>query len=240
MLGVEHVTTGGVLREAISAGTEAGVAAQVAMAEMGEVPDDVLLPMLIGKLQSPETAASGWLLDGFPRTAEQASALQAAGLSPDSLVIINVPQQVLLEQATQRRFDPETGAIYHLTTNPPVSARTFPTLALLLFVWLGYRSILGGTSPRFCPSTATGARRSHLSVFAFPQPHDPEIEGRLVTRSSDKEEAVLAKLGEYTVMEQALAAAFGGGQGGALVTVDGTRNPQEVTQQLVGMMKLRR
>ena len=145
MLGVEHVTTGGVLREAITAGTDAGLAAQAALAEMGEVPDDVLLPMLFEKLKSPETAASGWLLDGFPRTAEQATAMQAEGLSPDSLVVIDVPQQILLEQATQRRFDPETGEIYNLTTNPPVSlARTYrfpfslsPTLSrsLLLGAW---------------------------------------------------------------------------------------------------------
>lgn len=61
-----------------------------------------------------------------------------------------------------------------------------------------------------------------------------------MTRSSDKEEVVLAKLGEYAAMEQALSTAFGGGQGGALVSLDGTKDSQDMTQQLVGMMKLRR
>jgi adenylate kinase len=63
---------------------------------------------------------TGWLLDGFPRTAEQAAALQAAGCSPDSLVLIDQPAELIIEQATLRRFDPETGAIYHLKDSPPV------------------------------------------------------------------------------------------------------------------------
>lgn len=64
--------------------------------------------------------STGWLLDGFPRTPAQATALQEAGCSPDSLLLIDMPRETLLEQATLRRFDPVTGSIYHLKDNPPV------------------------------------------------------------------------------------------------------------------------
>ena len=57
MLGVEHVTTGTLLRAAIIAGTELGQAAQAALEETGVVPDDVLTALVVEKLNSPETTA---------------------------------------------------------------------------------------------------------------------------------------------------------------------------------------
>ena len=57
MLGVEHVTTGTLLRAAITSGTELGQAAQAALQETGVVPDDVLTKLVVEKLNSPETTA---------------------------------------------------------------------------------------------------------------------------------------------------------------------------------------
>ena len=65
------------------------------------------------------------MLDGFPRTRPQAEALDTeltrAGLTLDVVLLIEVPDNLIVERITGRRSDPETGAIYHLKFNPPPS-----------------------------------------------------------------------------------------------------------------------
>lgn len=63
--------------------------------------------------------AEGWLLDGYPRSSDQASALREAGIEPDVVLAIDVPDEILVERVVGRRTDPETGKIYHLTFFPP-------------------------------------------------------------------------------------------------------------------------
>jgi adenylate kinase len=77
-LGVVHLSTGAMLRRAMDAGTELGRLAQP-FVEAGElVPDDVMLGVVEHALQAPEVVEQGFLLDGFPRTAEQAEAFVSA------------------------------------------------------------------------------------------------------------------------------------------------------------------
>jgi adenylate kinase len=61
----------------------------------------------------------GWLLDGYPRSGEQAEAIEAEGIRPDVFLLINVPDSLLVDRVAGRRSDPETGEIYHLTFKPP-------------------------------------------------------------------------------------------------------------------------
>jgi adenylate kinase len=86
------------------------------------VPDDVVIGMILERVTRPDCAA-GFMLDGFPRTAPQAAALdaamQAAKVELDAVVLIEVPDALLEERACGRRTDPETGTIYHLKYNPP-------------------------------------------------------------------------------------------------------------------------
>ena len=86
------------------------------------VPDEVVIGMILERIAKPDCAA-GFMLDGFPRTAPQAealdAALRAAGVELDAVVLIEVPDALLEERAVGRRSDPETGAIYHLKYNPP-------------------------------------------------------------------------------------------------------------------------
>lgn len=63
--------------------------------------------------------SKGWLLDGFPRTEAQAEALADAGISGDCFIMLNVPDEVLVERVVGRRTDPVTGDIYHMTFSPP-------------------------------------------------------------------------------------------------------------------------
>ena len=61
----------------------------------------------------------GWLLDGFPRNLEQAEALREAGVMPDVLLVLEVPDEELTARCVDRRLDPVSGKIYHLKTDPP-------------------------------------------------------------------------------------------------------------------------
>lgn len=117
--GVVHISTGDMLREAVAAGSPLGRSAQKFMDEGRLVPDEVVTAMLVERLAQPDCETRGWLLDGFPRTAAQADALYAAEVSPDAVVVLDVPDEVLVQRVVGRRMDPETGAIYHLAFNPP-------------------------------------------------------------------------------------------------------------------------
>jgi adenylate kinase len=70
-------------------------------------------------LSEDDCVKQGWLLDGFPRTAGQAKALEEAGVIADCFIFLNVPDEILVERVVGRRSDPETGKIYHMTFSPP-------------------------------------------------------------------------------------------------------------------------
>ena len=119
---IPHISTGDMLRAAVKEGTELGKQADAFMKAGNLVPDEVVIGMAIERIQKPD-AAAGFMLDGFPRTAAQADALDAAlreaDLSLDAVVLIEVPDEFIVQRITGRRSDPETGAIYHLEFNPP-------------------------------------------------------------------------------------------------------------------------
>jgi adenylate kinase len=121
-LGIPHISTGDMLRAAVAEGTELGKAADGFMKRGELVPDEVVIGMTVERIGKPD-AAGGFMLDGFPRTRPQAEALDAAlaaaGVNLDVVVLIEVPDELIVERITGRRSDPETGAIYHLTFNPP-------------------------------------------------------------------------------------------------------------------------
>jgi adenylate kinase len=119
---IPHISSGDMLRAAVKEGTELGKAADAFM-KLGQlVPDDVVIGMVIARIGKPD-AAKGFMLDGFPRTTPQAEALDramtAAGYELDAVVLIEVPDELLVERAIGRRSHPETGEIYHLKFNPP-------------------------------------------------------------------------------------------------------------------------
>jgi adenylate kinase len=121
-LGVPKIATGDILREAVRDGTELGREARRFM-DAGElVPDEVILGLVMEALRSPE-ASEGAICDGFPRTVAQAESLQAIlaedGESIDAVVALEVPAETIVRRMAGRRTDPETGAVYHVESNPP-------------------------------------------------------------------------------------------------------------------------
>ena len=121
-LSVPKISTGDMLRAAKAAGTPLGRQAEAFMNSGKLVPDSVVIGLVEDRLAQPD-AAAGFILDGFPRTVPQAEALQALLrriASPiDFAVQIEVPRELLMERATLRRMDRQTGQIYHLKYNPP-------------------------------------------------------------------------------------------------------------------------
>ena len=132
--GLFHVSTGDMLREA-AADPDNEVAAQHDLAgtmERGElVSDELITQLLVQKLDSEEVKEKGWLLDGYPRTAVQAAALEKYFLIPSKCVLLDVPEEVLVSRVCGRRKDPETGTIYHLETNPPKGETDEETEAIM-------------------------------------------------------------------------------------------------------------
>ncbi|MGE0867336.1 MAG: adenylate kinase [Kofleriaceae bacterium] len=119
---IPHISSGDMLRAAVAEGTPLGVQADGFMKAGKLVPDEVVIGMILERIAKPD-AANGFMLDGFPRTRPQAEALDTAmrdaGVELDAVVLIEVPDALLEERAVGRRSDPKTGAIYHLTYNPP-------------------------------------------------------------------------------------------------------------------------
>jgi len=83
------------------------------------VPDALVIGIVQEQMKRPDLKDKGWILDGFPRTKVQAEALSKAGIVPDKIVFLDVPDSVLVERVCGRRMDPTTGAIYHVKYKPP-------------------------------------------------------------------------------------------------------------------------
>ena len=125
--GMVHLSTGDMLRAAVKAGTALGAQADGWMKSGRLVPDELIISIITERLGERDCVEKGWLLDGFPRTAVQAEALAAAGLVPDCVLELDVPEESLIDRVVSRRLDPVSGAIYNvrskMPTDPEVLAR---------------------------------------------------------------------------------------------------------------------
>ena len=121
-LNIPHISSGDMLRAAVKAGSELGKQADGYMKAGQLVPDDLVIAMIIERIGQKD-CRNGFMLDGFPRTRPQAEALDkdlaAAGVSLDAVLLIEVPDELIVERITGRRMDPETGDIYHVQFKPP-------------------------------------------------------------------------------------------------------------------------
>ncbi len=121
-LGIPHVASGDLFREAMERGTELGGKAQSYLERGVLVPDEVTNAMLEERLKEPD-CAQGVILDGFPRTIEQAQALEGIlterGKRVDRVLVIQVSEGALIERLSGRRTCRRCQANYHLFFNPP-------------------------------------------------------------------------------------------------------------------------
>ena len=121
---VNHISTGDIFRSEIGNGTELGLEAKSYMDKGLLVPDELVNNMVKSYLDKLEDKKDGFLLDGYPRTLEQAKAFDAlagdGALSIDKVIAMDIPFDVLAGRITGRRLCKECGEIYHLQSKPPM------------------------------------------------------------------------------------------------------------------------
>ncbi len=116
--GIPQISTGDMLRAAIKAGTQLGMAAKRVMDE-GKLVSDELIIGLVKERITQADCAGGFLLDGFPRTIPQADAMKDADIKVDHVIEFDVNDEVIVERMSGRRVHPGSGRVYHLRYNPP-------------------------------------------------------------------------------------------------------------------------
>ena len=115
---IPQISTGDMLRAAVKAGTDMGLAAKKVMDSGGLVSDDIIIGLVQERIAQPD-CANGFLFDGFPRTIVQADAMKAAGVKLDLVLEIDVPDEAIIERMSGRRVHVASGRVYHVTNNPP-------------------------------------------------------------------------------------------------------------------------
>ena len=116
-LQIPAISTGNILREAISNGSEVGMKAKAFMDEGKLVPDAVVIEILKERI-SKDDCKNGFILDGFPRTVPQAEALDAMGVVIDKVIDIEVADEKIMQRLSGRRVCEKCGASYHIDYKP--------------------------------------------------------------------------------------------------------------------------
>ncbi|MFQ8599711.1 MAG: adenylate kinase [Oscillospiraceae bacterium] len=116
-LRIPAISTGNIIREALSAGTELGLKAKSYMDEGKLVPDDVVIAIIKERLSKPD-CQNGFILDGFPRTVPQAEALDEMGVRIDKVIDIEVSDEKIQQRLSGRRVCGACGSSYHILYKP--------------------------------------------------------------------------------------------------------------------------
>ena len=114
---IPQISTGDMLRSAISDGSELGLRAKAIMDAGALVPDEIIVGLVKERLGAPDCEA-GCLFDGFPRTIPQAKAMLAASITIDHVFEINLDHEEIVRRLVGRRVHIGSGRVYHVTNSP--------------------------------------------------------------------------------------------------------------------------
>ena len=117
-LSIPAISTGNIIREALSKGTEMGLKAKSFIDAGQLVPDDVVIGIIKERL-AKDDCKNGFILDGFPRTIPQAEALDNMGIVIDKVIEIEVPDEKIVTRMSGRRVCSKCGASFHLEHRKP-------------------------------------------------------------------------------------------------------------------------
>ncbi len=121
-LGIPHISTGDILRDAAQRGTSLGLAAKAKMDKGELVPDDVICSIVEERISKPD-CRDGAILDGFPRTLAQAryldEMLQRNGCGSPLVLNLSLEPELVIKRLAGRRVCSKCGEIYNLSLNPP-------------------------------------------------------------------------------------------------------------------------
>jgi adenylate kinase len=119
---IPHISTGDIFREAIAKGTELGKKVQDIVNSGNLVPDELTNALVEDRLKQPD-CANGFILDGYPRTLNQAQALDsilsAMGKTLDEAIYFEVDEETVVQRISTRRVCSKCGKVYNLITLPP-------------------------------------------------------------------------------------------------------------------------
>ena len=116
-LEIPKISTGDMLRTAAAEGSEFGEKVKKIMS-LGNLVSDEMVIEIVRKRITQEDCKEGFLLDGFPRTVEQAKALQDSGVVIDHVIEVFTPKKSIIQRLGGRRIHPASGRTYHVLTNP--------------------------------------------------------------------------------------------------------------------------
>lgn len=120
-LSIPKISTGDMLRSAISLGSELGIRVKSIMDSGGLVSDDIILELVLERLTQPDVQ-KGFLFDGVPRTIGQASLFNEHRIAFTDVCEIQVPDEAIVERMSGRRVHPASGRNYHIAFNPPLQS----------------------------------------------------------------------------------------------------------------------
>lgn len=119
---IPHISTGDILREQMQKDSPLGAKVRRFVQNGELVPDDIVLEVVVNRLTQPDTAV-GFILDGFPRTLNQADglkkALKTSNTAIDLVIYFNTSAEVSIRRLGGRRVCKKCGAIFHITNMPP-------------------------------------------------------------------------------------------------------------------------
>lgn len=121
--GIVHISTGDILREEMKSGSDLGREVQQYVDSGELVPDEVIIRIIESKLANDSQAQKGFILDGFPRTVNQAEALDSLlkklDLPIDYVLYMDTQVDLIIRRLTGRRICRQCGAVYHVVNRPP-------------------------------------------------------------------------------------------------------------------------
>ena len=114
-----HLAVGELLKAAVESKTELGYRAKRYIDASRNVPDDIIVELLRERLQNSDCRQYGWVLDGFPKTVDQAKRLDELKIVPDKVIFLHVQHADLYKRSEGRRIDPLTGKTYNVDDDMP-------------------------------------------------------------------------------------------------------------------------
>lgn len=117
-LNIPTISTGNILRAAVRDGTPVGIQAK-ALIDAGKLVSDDIIIGIVAERLAGDDCKNGYILDGVPRTVNQADALEASGIVIDKVVSIDVPDETIEKRMTGRRTCTKCSQTYHVDYNPP-------------------------------------------------------------------------------------------------------------------------
>ncbi|WP_119342840.1 adenylate kinase [Facilibium subflavum] len=115
---IPQISTGDMLRQTIKSGSETGIKLKKIL-DAGELVSDSFIIEIVKERIAKDDCKNGFMLDGVPRTINQAEALKKLGVNIDTIIEIQLDDQIIINRMAGRRIHPESGRTYHIDNNPP-------------------------------------------------------------------------------------------------------------------------